>query len=776
MGPLITGDEIKAEIRRRKSKDQLKTISAANKKLIDEKVEIEKKDGWRPIKKNAKSTRMAKPKPADEQLEDEVWVMLAQMGFKEMSAGRDFRINVGPDVQPRQIDAFAKDDEAIVLVECTQSPTPGKSTRRINSLIEKLKAHKEAMLKSIKSHYGRGSNLKIRMIIATRNIRWGEADKSKCDEENITRLEDVELDYYAKLVMLYKTAARYQLLAHIFGGSKVDGLKQVVHATKGTMGKIPYYTFHIKPDELLKISYIGHKASRSADDLDTYQRLVVPKRLKEIAKYIDGGGKFPTNIVVNIRTNKGTPLLFERQVRVGDDLHGDLTLPSIYGCAWVIDGQHRLYGYSYARELENKAFKDDRSTLPVLAFENLDPKEEMKLFADINSKQVNVKRDLLEEIHADLFWGSEDAERGHNALLSRIPAALNSKSGSPLYERMKLSVPGKSKKTRQRCLTLTSLRDGLDEARLAGTFYKGEIHPGPFVTGVGSNYKANLSKCVAILDGCFDALRSNAPDHWALGDDPGGYLCTNNGIRATFLLLKAVCEHIEASTGDRLFALNSEEVVERIEPFVRPVAHFFQGASPSKVARIRTGESSKSAVARQSLDLAEIVAGSIPDFSPPGLKEHVESRDMEGTERAELTIGKISVTLNNFVVRVLKEKYGDDYKEWWAARIPSGVMTKASKRRDEDKWEKPVETYVDLGDYQSIALINWELMGSALSLGDKDADNKKKVTSWIDKLVRIRRTTHHREKGPATKEEVLFVDEIWKKVRAHLPEQDIDGG
>ena len=41
---------------------------------------------------------MAKAKPADEQLEDEVWCILAQMGFKERSKGRQFTIAVENDL------------------------------------------------------------------------------------------------------------------------------------------------------------------------------------------------------------------------------------------------------------------------------------------------------------------------------------------------------------------------------------------------------------------------------------------------------------------------------------------------------------------------------------------------------------------------------------------------------------------------------------------------------------------------------------------------------
>ncbi len=773
LGPLISGDEIASELRSRKNKDVYKKVSGLTKKRIAEKVKLEEADGWHFVKKLANSTRMGKSKPADEQFEDEVWSILARMGFKEMSLGRKFKINVGRGLEPRQIDVFAKDDETVVLVECTQSDTPGKKTQRISSLIEKLCAIRGDILKSIQAHYGNTTKLKVRPVIATRNINWGEADKNKCDEAQILLLTDSEIEYYNRLVSLYKTAARYQFLAHAFGGFKIEGLRQVVHATKGTMGGTPYYTFHIKPDDLLKTSYIGHKSSRTADDLATYQRLVVPKRLKEIAKYINDGGKFPTNIVVNIKTKKGTSLSFNSLGKIGEDVYGELTLPPIYGSAWVIDGQHRLYGYAYAREPDANGFADDRTTLPVLAFENLGAKEEMKLFADINSKQVNVKRDLLEEIHADLFWKSSDPERGFNALLSRIPAELNSSTMSPLHERMKSSAPGKSRKTPSRCLTLTSLRDGLDDAELAGSLHKGSIHHGPFVTGVGKDYTANLEKCVFILSSCLNVIRDTAPDHWKLGDAPGGYLCTNNGIRATFLLLKALCDHIESKTGESFFKLSAEDVSAKLTPYLKVLAKHFDGASTSQVSRIRTGVSSKSAVVIQKLDLAEIIWEQIPDFSPRGLKEHIEARDMDGTERARTIIDNISLTLNNFMRRILKEKYGKEHKDWWAPHIPVEVMTKASKRRDEDKWANLVETYVDLGDYRKIANANWELMGSVFALGDKNVDDKKKVTNWIDKLVRIRRTTHHPEKGAAKKDEVQFVDDVLKKVQAHFPEEDL---
>ena len=154
-------------------------------------------------------------------------------------------------------------------------------------------------------------------------------------------------------------------------------------------------------------------------------------------------------------------------------------------------GQHRLYGYVYARRA--KGFHRDSTVLPVLAYENLPAEKEMNLFVDINSKQVKVNTGLLVELYADLHWHSSNPEEAFQGLLSRVASRLNSDRTSPLHDRM--VVTGK-KKTQYRCLTQTSIRDGLDVAKLLGTVSKGKIVAGPLSTGDSKDYEANLKKAV----------------------------------------------------------------------------------------------------------------------------------------------------------------------------------------------------------------------------------------------------------------------------------------
>ena len=208
LGPLVSGDEITTELKRRKKKDVYKTVTGSSKKLIAEKAKLEEADGWRTDRKNAKSTRMAKAKPVDEQLEDEAWSILAPMGFKEMSKGRQFTIAVEDGLPPRQIDVFARDDETIIIVECTRRDTPGRKS--MAQLIEKIRAIRESLRKSIRKAYGQNAKLKVKYVIATRNISWSDADLAKCEQAQIAVVTDRELDYYAALVQHLKHAARYQ--------------------------------------------------------------------------------------------------------------------------------------------------------------------------------------------------------------------------------------------------------------------------------------------------------------------------------------------------------------------------------------------------------------------------------------------------------------------------------------------------------------------------------------------------------------------------------------
>ena len=461
-----------------------KTITAATKEALTLKVAAEEADGWRVLKRNKRSLRVAKDKPIDRQLEDDVWVLLYRMGFKDLNVDRNFTIQTSGNAPGRQLDVFAKDDETVFIVECTHSRDIGPKS--VKGLIDKLAGIREEVVKAVHTHYGRETKLKIKCAIAIRNIELRAADKARAESSGIPIITDDDISYFLRLTEILKGAARYQFLGRYLQNEKVEGLRTKVPATRGRAGKTTFYNFLISPHDLLRLSYISHMAKTSNDDLQTYQRMVKPSRLKAIGQYIDNGGTFPTNIVVNFKRDD---LHFDPGESFGDTATGILTLPGKYGSAWVIDGQHRLYGYAYSSRQEER----DNSVVSVLAYENLPIREEIGLFVDINTQQVKVTRNLVNEIVSNLNVDDPDLKKRLEAMCARVAMKLDSFSTSPIKNRI-LTVS--EERTHSRCLTLTSLADGIDENKLLGVLHRARglppsILPGPLADPISRFTKDN---------------------------------------------------------------------------------------------------------------------------------------------------------------------------------------------------------------------------------------------------------------------------------------------
>ena len=348
---------------------------------------------------------------------------------------------------------FAKDDETVFIVECTHSQDVGPKS--LKALLDKVRpslssnAHTPRMsvrnplrrcstklrqsdrrsLGLFKGTTAANSKLKIKLAVATRNIELRAADKALAKTARVPIITDGDLAYFNRLTSILKHAARFQFLGRYFEGEKVENLQSKVPATKGRIGKKTFYNFLISPHDLLRLSYISHMSKVSNDDLETYQRMVKPSRLAAIGRYIDEGGTFPTNIVINFKREN---LRFDLKEKFGDTATGILSLPGQYGSAWVVDGQHRLYGYAYATREEEA----DSSVVPVLAYENLPVREEIELFVDINTKQVKVNRNLVNEIVSSLNVEDPDASKCLDAMCARVALRLDTHPSSPIKDRI----------------------------------------------------------------------------------------------------------------------------------------------------------------------------------------------------------------------------------------------------------------------------------------------------------------------------------------------------
>ena len=181
------------------------------------------------------------------------------------------------------------------------------------------------------------------------------------------------------------------------------------------MGPYTYYSFVISPEKLLKISYVLHKTNANNDYEDllpSYQRLIKKDRLKSVRAFINDGNFFPNSIIISIDAKKPLQFDFASKEKNDDSLTkmGILHLPQKYQSAYIIDGQHRLYGYSDSKYAAN-------NSIPVVAFENLDKNTQLKLFMDINLNQKAVPKALRNILEIDVYYDSDNPTLAQGALL-----------------------------------------------------------------------------------------------------------------------------------------------------------------------------------------------------------------------------------------------------------------------------------------------------------------------------------------------------------------------
>jgi DGQHR domain-containing protein len=142
--------------------------------------------------------------------------------------------------------------------------------------------------------------------------------------------------------------------------------------------KTRFYSLTMPTDVLSKCCFVS---SRDEDPVIGFQRALDEKRALEIANYIDNEqGTVPSAIILSAQDVASVEIIGRgRTLEFLPDPKAFL----------IIDGQHRVYGFSKAKSILR---------VPVIIYVGLSRKEESRLFIDINSKQKGVPSELLLDI------------------------------------------------------------------------------------------------------------------------------------------------------------------------------------------------------------------------------------------------------------------------------------------------------------------------------------------------------------------------------------------
>lgn len=575
-------------------------------------------EGW--IKSTGKCktgfVRIEKRKSPDKLFEDEIWLLFYKMGFSEMNGtSSGFRIQRYNSGVTKQIDVFARDDHTICIIECKSAKAEHTSSARtdVRHAINEIKTMRQHIEASIFSHYKNEGDMNrfcVIWILALKNIDLCETDKERLKDSGIVIFNDDSLGYYKKLVDQFGVSAKYILLGDLLPNKEIAELTGgPVPAIQGMMGGKKFFAFLIEPDRLLKISYLAHRAKY---DPDSYQRMAQKTRLNRIAKYIQEkpGGIFPTSIVININSDSKS-FKFEPFKGMKDEnaVVGKLYLPTRYHSAWIIDGQHRLFAYSGLEEAHT-------ATLPVIAFVDLEPTYQAKLFVDINGEQKSVPKNILASLYATLHCGSEQGKERLMSFCSQIALYLNQSETSIFYHQID-DGGGETSKN----ITLANITDELILTGLIGTVpktRKTELIPGLL-------YGRDFDETMEVINQYYMLYLNDErlKRQWNLGRGDGGFINSNTGIRVTLRLLGYMCTYEKLQQYDP-----PKKIFEKLEPLVAIIIETLAVLSPRDLNNLRK-KSGKGGISDVTAFFVSKINEKYPDFELDIAKGYHEKNSVD---------------------------------------------------------------------------------------------------------------------------------------------------
>jgi len=731
-------------------------------------------DGWEVERELKTKTWIRKEKSHNRRFEDEVWCQLYELGYRCLNFDDQFKLPYGRDRNDqKQIDVVAVDQGTVILVECKSSAKPKKAPS-LQTEFEGLEEQIRGFDKAARAIFG--GNVRTRYIFATRGLRID------VDGVDITRLRSANGFYYndntyayiQSLIKNYKTAAHYQFMGILFKGECISKDKLSIPAVEGTMGTKKYYMFSLEPQTLLKIGFILHRTRANESEMPTYQRLLVPSRLKSINKFVNEGGYFPNSVIVNFAKQKNG-VTFEALPRVGNtkSRSGMLKIPNAYAIAYIIDGQHRIYGYADTNYLAS-------NTIPVVAFTGLTSTEQLEIFMSINENQKAVSPSLRGTLERDLFWSSDRVDSRLKALRSSIIIELAESPNGPLHSLIQV---------------------GEDSAALKFTpFSKGLLHSGLLPRAKGNQYEANsieaclydtnnnnhdtaMKRCqkkiVSLLNESFGYVEEKYPE---LLVPPNSMIGSNRGAYA-FITLIGSLNHWEtvvkkrvtrrSSTNERLGVLT-----QYFDVLLEGLQNIAQHDRELLMSSYGTGSESDWARTFQS-----IINRKIPSYDPPELIVWRERNDKDLQDEARTVVVEIETHIKRSILKTLRNLFGDDW-ELEIGSIKRKCMENAEAEREklykeglgnnEISWTE----MFTIMDYKTIIDKFWAKTPSnesdsfstfeaqfSINIGE-GVGSKKVSLKWISKFNSLRNNLAHE----GTKEKGLSKDEVdfLKHIHGHL--------
>ncbi|MDC0072331.1 DGQHR domain-containing protein [Gammaproteobacteria bacterium] len=543
--------------------------------------------------------------------EDEEWSvfekdarqLLIDLGATYINLG-DFKFDLKaynhPTRKTAQIDAIGYIEHNkrrfLLIVECKHRSKQGINNAAVKGAFNKISTDRNLINRRIKTLFKGQSKddpeehrIQPIYILATRGHPVTEENQKAFSVGGVIHLADQELDYFNDCYEISKNSyfSFNQFMGMYRNGSKpiykqldVGALKTHTDEKRQKFA----YTFTAEAEELMPLCLVQHRkakgtfVSQGMDDdeefinslLDddeliesqqnsfkdrhtNYQRVLTKRRITEISNHLETSQTpFSNNILISYR---GKPKNFDwkQHKKIGQGKTGNLTVDGRPGQFHVIDGQHRLFGYSGS---------SDKNVLShpiiVTAFFGLTELEEAKIFIDVNENQKKVDVSLKMEVQYLLGEKAKGKAQVEN-LATSIILQLRENEKSPFsYKPVAIPQPESSG-----LLPTPQLKIGLMNGNLIAK--KSDFTEGQM------NFKKDFKKtgdfATKILIWFFREIRESIENSWKrkTKNNPNSPI-QSHFIVGLIFLVERIIDHESKKQGADVSHTNLQRL---IEPYLR---------------------------------------------------------------------------------------------------------------------------------------------------------------------------------------------------------------
>jgi DGQHR domain-containing protein len=553
----------------------------------------------RAVKRELKSRSGPSGTPQTD-FENKLWAVVHGLRPSAITVGRDPTILLpGFKYHP---DVFALFDTFALVCEATDTSSKSYLTEEL----ARIETAKPPLTRYLSQQF---DGRKLVCILAVKDKSdLSEGLSANAHKSGIKLLDTRELDYYTTLLRSAGVG-----IFHLFFARVAPSILQVgehsIPAICIKEGKRKKYIFSVSPHELLQRAFVSHRELTSPDEAHLgYQRMLNKRKLREIATYITKKQSFPAPIIVSFPKNAGEDFnpISKRDTETLEDVTlGQLILPKKPASVYVVDGQHRLFGYTLLP-------RSEKHFINVIAYKGLLPHHQGSMFVDINLKQTKVPSRLLWELYPDIL--SPEDDEYFKAVVSRAVERLITSDLAGMVAHISSGSKGR--------ISFHALCSEVVRSKLLTKSRAGVV-----AALAGSDWEAQQDRLYTILSAFFAVLRIRG-DKWP--EVNKRFFLQNTGIIPLMRELGKASKHLSLYS-PAVLKSSKQSLTEGLAAYFDPLYAFYGSITNQELDNLtRTRVGSSGFIATEDL-MDDIIRDTIPTFplrekrTPPDLEHEADT-------------------------------------------------------------------------------------------------------------------------------------------------------